>query len=130
MLNGEFLRPECKNCSNIITLEYLKNKGKIIEEIDEAKMLKNRKSKLSRYNMNIGDYNKLLKNQNGVCAICGAHNDISSKYGNLSIDHNHKTGKVRGLLCRTCNSGLGQFKDNIELLEKAINYLGLEYDEE
>jgi len=47
-----------------------------------------------------------------------------SKKVRLKIDHDHRTGQVRGLLCHTCNAGLGMFKDNIELLHRAIMYLG------
>jgi hypothetical protein len=58
------------------------------------------------------------------CEICGAVSDgAEGRWGNLHIDHNHETGVVRGVLCTTCNTGLGQFKDNPELLEKAAAYL-------
>lgn len=62
-------------------------------------------------------YNELLMWQDGKCAIC------RSKM-TLSIDHDHKTGKIRGLLCRNCNSGLGFFGESIETLQNAINYVG------
>jgi hypothetical protein len=62
----------------------------------------------------------MLKNQNNVGWICkGSTRDGRS----LSIDHCHKTGKIRGLLCKDCNIGLGHFKDNIKLLQKAEEYL-------
>ena len=56
--------------------------------------------------------------QNHACAICGRV--MKDK---LFLDHCHKSGKLRGLLCCTCNSGLGMFKDNPELLDNAIRYL-------
>lgn len=61
--------------------------------------------------------------QAGVCAICGAAPDTSKKRGGLHIDHDHATGKVRGLLCEQCNIGLGNFKDNPEALRAAAKYL-------
>lgn len=61
--------------------------------------------------------------QEGVCSICGAVPDTSKKRGGLHIDHDHATGKVRGLLCEPCNLGLGNFKDNPESLRTAAEYL-------
>ena len=69
-----------------------------------------------RYNLSVDDYNKMLEKQNGKCFIC-------NKIIKLYIDHNHKTGNVRGLLCQRCNTGLGQFDDNPLLLLNAIRYL-------
>jgi hypothetical protein len=56
-----------------------------------------------------------------ACTICGTTN--TGKHKRLQVDHNHITGKVRGVLCRACNTGIGNFKENPELLQKAIAYL-------
>ena len=72
------------------------------------------------------EYNTLLKKQEGVCAICGTSTPTLNQdetRPNLYVDHCHTSGAVRGLLCGKCNSGLGQFNDNPELLQAAINYL-------
>ena len=71
------------------------------------------------------DYNVLLKLQSGKCAICGiAEADYKASQGKaFAIDHDHKTGAIRGLLCCRCNRGLGYFGDNVENLTNAINYL-------
>jgi hypothetical protein len=68
----------------------------------------------------------LLRKQNWRCMICSKEQPkkAQSKKVRLKIDHDHRTGQVRGLLCHTCNAGLGMFKDNIELLHRAIMYLG------
>lgn len=66
-------------------------------------------------------YEALLQAQNYSCAICGI-NAEETKQG-LAVDHNHATDQVRGLLCMRCNVGLGYFKDNINSLNQAINYL-------
>lgn len=71
----------------------------------------------NKYGLEIGEYDKFLQKQNFKCAIC----NLEKK---LIIDHCHKTGRVRGLLCQTCNSALGKVKDNIEILASAIMYLG------
>lgn len=77
------------------------------------------------YKLNIKDYNKLLKSQNYKCAICRKPETRKNKNGKfrLSIDHDHKTNKVRGLLCHWCNTRLGFFKDNINLLNKLFKSL-------
>lgn len=81
------------------------------------------KSKLLEwyYGITIEDYNNLFVKQNGKCAICGKHQSELKK--KLSVDHNHDTNKVRGLLCPECNFGLGKFKDNKQLLISASQYL-------
>ena len=69
------------------------------------------------------DYLSLLASQGQRCAICGRH-DGNDKGHRLNIDHDHETGRVRGLLCMNCNRGLGLFDHDPLLLEKAIDYLG------
>ena len=73
------------------------------------------------YNITLEEYNKLFEKQNGNCAICGKHQSYLKK--GLSVDHDHVTGKIRGLLCNNCNAGIGLLKDDIKLLTIAINYL-------
>ena len=66
-------------------------------------------------------YNELYAQQKGCCAICGKHSTEFNR--SLAADHSHISKKVRGLLCTSCNMGLGYFKDNEELLLNAIVYL-------
>lgn len=73
----------------------------------------------SRFKMTFEDYQKKVEEQNGLCAICG--NPPGKK--SLAVDHCHKTGQIRGLLCGGCNIGIGHLKDSIELLKKALAYL-------
>lgn len=75
------------------------------------------KNKFHRYGITEDDYNKMLTNQEYRCKICGSTPEI------FHTDHCHETGKVRGLLCITCNVGLGSFRDSEKLLLKAIEYL-------
>ncbi len=63
--------------------------------------------------------------QGGVCAICGLPETrvVKGKLNRLAVDHDHTTGRVRGLLCFRCNTCLGRFEDNVELLRAAEAYL-------
>lgn len=66
------------------------------------------------------NYLELLSKADSRCQICGAR---KPGYKDWSVDHNHATGVVRGILCHACNFGLGQFKDDERILELAIGYL-------
>jgi hypothetical protein len=73
-----------------------------------------------KFNLTQEEYNDMLKAQNGVCATCNQ----KCKTGNhLAVDHDHKTGKIRGLLCKDCNTSLGLLKEDIQILENLKNYI-------
>ena len=80
-----------------------------------------------KYSLTIKELNDALEKQNGSCAICEEVLPDLLVYNNrrrgYAIDHNHETGKFRGILCLKCNSMLGMAKDNTNILSKAINYL-------
>lgn len=82
-----------------------------------------RQQKLKRYGLTSEQYQALLAQQNGGCAICQATQGLESKNHPLYVDHDHQTGQVRGLLCQRCNAGLGMFKDSLELVTGAAAYL-------
>ena len=73
------------------------------------------------YGITLDEHTQMYEEQNGVCAICEKPGD--GKWKKLCVDHDHKTGKVRQLLCRNCNMILGQVDDNINHLEKLTEYL-------
>ena len=73
----------------------------------------------ARYGLTYEDYDKLLAEQEGVCAVCHR----PPKTQRLNVDHDHKTGRVRGLLCFRCNYGLGWFQDDIARFERIVLYL-------
>ena len=111
----------CKDCGLAAKrLQYRKNRR-------EAVTLFARKYILKKYGLELKDYLRILNEQNGVCAICGNKETQKSnprgKVDSLRVDHDHKTGKIRGLLCAKCNFGIAQFNDSISLLQKAIKYL-------
>jgi hypothetical protein len=141
----------CRDCQKIYKREWVKlNKKKISKYMQDYR--KNHSKKLNKmnkawrnshtehlkkyrnnqdikflYNITREEYNNILNKQNGVCAICGNQeiiiHGVTKQIMKLSVDHNHKTGKVRGLLCGHCNKALGGFKDNQEILNRAILYL-------
>lgn len=74
-----------------------------------------------KYNIGIEKYNQIFAEQSGRCAICGKHQSELRK--RLSVDHCHVTKNVRGLLCVSCNIGIGHLGDDIENLKCAIIYL-------
>lgn len=107
---GRAFYSTCKICTDIY------NKTKVRCPI------KNRNTYLKyKYNISEFEYKNLYDKQLGRCLICGIHKNEYNK--NLSVDHCHTTGKVRGLLCTNCNSLIGHAHDKIEVLEKAIEYL-------
>lgn len=107
---NEKWRKNNKDKHNKSTTKYYKNNP------DKAR---NRQLKHS-YNITLEQYNEMLVAQNNVCMIC-KNSETENK--NFAVDHNHNTGKVRGLLCSACNKSLGGFKDNVNILQNAIEYL-------
>ena len=83
-----------------------------------------RKQNLRKYGLSVEDYIRLLEQQHGVCAICSQPEPqiVNEKRRNLVVDHNHQTGKVRGLLCTTCNVGLGMMQEDPVRLHSMIRY--------
>jgi hypothetical protein len=120
----------CKACRN--GLERLRRHEKKEEIAIQQKkyrvknrdviLKKQKEYQFSKYGMTEHDYKVLLKSQEGSCAICSGTTTAKSQY-RMPIDHCHETGTVRGILCHHCNTGLGQFKDSIDSLKKAIEYL-------
>jgi len=99
--------------------EYYKEHRKVFK-IDHADKHLQRK-----YGITIHDYGKMLVAQNGKCAICGSE-EAGNREGQpkaFAVDHDHKTGKIRGLLCESCNQGIGKLKDDPDILRKAADYL-------
>lgn len=108
---------------------YLANKDRILKKCKEyrendivAYKTRNTKSHLKKtYGITIDDYNIMVDNQNQCCALCLKHVSMLSKP--LFVDHDHSTGKIRGLLCITCNTALGSLGDNVEGLKRALAYV-------
>jgi Autographiviridae endonuclease VII len=92
----------------------------------KASTLQSRKWALqARFGLSVEEYEEMLRWQSHRCAICGRAQPKNPVYTDksLAVDHDHKTGKIRGLLCMNCNMGIGRFKDDPELLMAACAYL-------
>ena len=118
----------CKKCSSEVNKEYRrKNRKKCLEygfnyyHDPKNKLHLKGKHYENKYGITMKEYNKIFSQQKGNCAICGTHQSQLTK--SLHVDHDHDTKIVRGLLCPKCNTGIGLFNDNKELLKNAIDYL-------
>lgn len=116
----------CKTCNTQRTREWCERNAEKKRAVDKAYREANRERTRDyglrrNFNISLEDFEKMLAEQGGGCAICGG---LSSRHGGtLHVDHDHTTGKVRGLLCDGCNLGLGKFLDNSTLLDIASSYL-------
>lgn len=90
-----------------------------LERPDNWALYQKRTNLKRYYGISVEEYDRLLSQQEGRCYICRN----LPKRRKLAVDHDHTTNQIRGLLCSTCNIGLGNFKDNPELLLNAISYL-------
>ena len=104
---------KCKDCKkHDRAIQYRRDPGVAYRAV--------RKSKLKTlYGLTIAAYNQMLADQNGGCAICGKEPNGR----NLVVDHDHNTNKVRGLLCTSCNRGIGLLQDSPDVLRVALAYL-------
>lgn len=112
---------QCRNCRRIYQQsERGKVRAKRYKQSEQGKR-KQKKAVLKKYGLTPENYDQMLTDQRGRCAICGGH--WSEFQRGLAVDHNKETGIVRELLCGGCNMGIGQLKHDTELLESAIAYL-------
>jgi Autographiviridae endonuclease VII len=120
-LRNGLLFAYCRPCANAYTREYRRK--------NPAQPGARRGVHLLRtYGISRAEYNEMLAAQWGLCAIwCKGENTIGGRTGKtpmvLSVDHDHHTGKVRGLLCSACNRGIGSFGHDAKLLLAAARYL-------
>jgi hypothetical protein len=112
-------RPTCRSCDNKKNLDRYHNKGGKQKQKTRAQ-----RYNLKKYGLSVEEYNEMVLAQDGKCKICLSTDShrTNTKY-NLFVDHCHKTGKIRGLLCHHCNAALGHMRDSKDVLERAIRYL-------
>jgi NAD-dependent SIR2 family protein deacetylase len=134
-------RPECKDCAKVLRHErYLRERDASIERVrawrranseryreTQARYRKLRVSEqradhLKRtFGLTLEAYEDLLALQHGACAVCNA----TPRRIALHVDHDHETGEIRGLLCFRCNNALGLLREDVVILERALQYVGL-----
>jgi len=136
-INNDLSKKACNSCKAVKDLiEFPKTKSKhldgtqgICKKCKAKWMQQDRKRNPDRYRnhdykkygIDLNFYNYLAEKQNYLCAICGKPETKKNKF--LHVDHCHTSNKVRGLLCESCNLGVGLFLDNTKILSNAINYL-------
>jgi hypothetical protein len=133
--NKDGLNTWCRACTNEYSREWArKNKKRHQENYNRWRKNNlehaNDLDRLRSYGLPRGRYKQILEIQKGCCAICKTNSPAPKK--TFCVDHCHKTGKVRGLLCHKCNTMIGHAKDNIQTLKNAIDFLvkDIDYREE
>ncbi len=120
-------RKDRKSCTSIMQVKaslksYYKRK-KLTGKGHTYNPITNKKANLKKnFRLTMDAYEFLIKDQDNKCLIC-------RKDGKLVVDHDHKTGKVRGLLCHKCNSSIGFMGDSVELVKRSLLYLQGNYKE-
>lgn len=131
----EFIRGVCNSCRSLKEKRRREVQGDEIREADRERYRLNKDKDPSgvskqfreqylkrKYGLSVLEVENMLFVQDSKCAICQENvDDVTLK--RLNVDHCHKTGKVRELLCTHCNTGLGQFRDSPEILIEALAYL-------
>lgn len=118
-------RTDCKDCRNNHRRQFRQENKHIFfekENTPEFKAKSKAKSLKRNYGITSDQFDQLNTIQQGLCAICNKPENHKHKK-HLSVDHNHKTGKVRGLLCHSCNVVLGLIKEDLGILESIKQYL-------
>lgn len=116
--NKDGKQQECKRCRAEIKKQWKKDNPILWKARERNRFLRH------KYGIDTERYNEMLKEQGNSCAICGCNVESNRVHGEyFAVDHCHNTNKVRGLLCRSCNTGIGNLNDDPVLLKVAINYL-------
>lgn len=110
-------RSYCKVCDRERHQEWRKANPRTKQESEKRWAWRLR----GEYGLSVSDYHLILQSQGGGCAICGATQDNHKR--KMPVDHDHATGKVRGVLCGPCNSALGSFRDSSTVASAAVAYL-------
>lgn len=127
---------ECKDCYNKYRRQYRRKNPEKFKEYYLKERNKAARESYEKYRdtyykysygISIDEYNEFMKLQNNKCAICHREEYIldhrTKKVRRLSVDHNHDTGKVRGLLCKNCNTGLGMLREDLNIINNLKIYL-------
>lgn len=130
-------KQECRTCGEVKSYDdfyWQADKGRLAYYCKHCKKVQDKayrdgnpreyRSKVlkRKYGITAAEFDQMLAAQGGGCAIC--ETDVNPDSRSLAVDHCHKTGKVRGILCGRCNKALGLLRDDVLLFEKAVTYLG------
>lgn len=122
----------CRSCENEASRERykLKRRRKRTKNkpVRDTSLKRKKRMLKSRYDLSYEEYVSMYKTQNECCAICEEQYDLGGHSG-LYVDHCHKTGKVRGLLCPRCNSLIGKFLEDKDILLNSLEYLNISLSE-
>ena len=137
MADSARILKSCISCGNSLTIDYFyKDKQKVDGFSPRCKDCDKRQRKvhyinnkelsvnnnlLRKYSISYEEYMELFNKQSGHCYICLIHQRDLKRA--MAVDHNHKTGNIRGLLCNSCNVAIGNAKESIEILQRMIDYL-------
>lgn len=121
----------CRECRGLRRRETYKKNAEVnkVKSRDKSRNFRRTRKEWSRnydlkrnYGITTEQYLEMLKEQDYKCKIC-LTSDPKGRHKQFAVDHCHKAGHIRGLLCNACNVGLGSFRDSIDSLQNAINYL-------
>ena len=111
-------KKKCSSCKKVLSLSSFNSHKRTGDKLQNVcKSCKARMTKNWKYTLKSGQFDEMVKIQNSCCVICHLPQE------ELVIDHDHKTNKLRSLLCRKCNALLGMCDDNLIILESAISYI-------
>lgn len=113
----------CRICSEVKPLSEYEERNDSGKHRTECRDCRATAEVARRYSITVPEVLGLYESAGNRCQICGTDGKDHATFKRLVVDHDHATGEVRGLLCANCNSGIGQFKDSISLLEAAKQYL-------
>lgn len=121
------LRSTCKECDSLANKTYLATDNGKVSSSARSKRYRSNNSQivrdrlyLKKYGISFGEKLAILEKQDNKCKIC---NTLFPSLKHAKLDHDHKTGKIRGILCNTCNRAIGLLKDDLNVLKSAIEYL-------
>ncbi len=116
----------CKDCQKVQRIAY-KNRANELRRISRKAKKRDRRAEWRKY-WSIDEYEAMWEAQNGVCAICKCPETTINNFNphntrRLSVDHDHKTGKVRRLLCHRCNVAVGKYENHTSYFRSIVSYL-------
>jgi hypothetical protein len=126
--NKDGFKARCKSCLKVYDAKLYKKNPELLKARAQRYRKKNSAKVKNlalqwRYGISLDQYHEMLKAQNNCCAVCQTLKPGGNSKKYFYVDHSHKTGKVRGLLCYHCNLALGMLKDNPKAIDRLVEYV-------